>query len=176
MGRFDIWITFLSPQTWEKNGGKKKDGRRVGGGTANHHLDVYFNFTVFGWHLKNSNLGACDMSSLNKAAGKELTEKWYSCYLTSVTNVGGICVGSCFSRITNFWSFSHCGLQIPHMRPDKGTLQSDKDDSRLSLLWVPLRRPLFVSQKCFFFISSTTLTSAVVHAVQENNKSQGGKE
>lgn len=28
------------------------EGGREGGGTANHHLDVYFNFTVFGWHLK----------------------------------------------------------------------------------------------------------------------------
>lgn len=42
MGRFDIWITFLSPQTWEKNGGEKKDGRRHGGGDAKPSLRCLF--------------------------------------------------------------------------------------------------------------------------------------
>lgn len=126
-----ISIASDTREEWRKE--RKKEGGREGGGTANHHLDVYFNFTVFGWHLKNSNLCACDMCSLNMAARKERAEKWYSCYLTSATNAGGIWFGMQLFKNRNFKSFlSHTAVYKYHTWGlTKGTLQSDKHDSRL---------------------------------------------
>lgn len=46
------------------------EGGREGGGTANHHLDVYFNFTVFGWHLKTQPCVSVTRS-MNTPAGGE---------------------------------------------------------------------------------------------------------
>ena len=172
-----ISIASDTREEWRKE--RKKEGGREGGGTANHHLDVYFNFTVFGWHLKNSNLCACDMCSLNMAARKERVEKWYSCYLTSAKKKkhthtqGGFGFGGSFSRIANFKSFlSHTAVYKYHTWGlTKGTLQSDKYDSRLWRLtpgrwlrgdiWHHLyhawQDSFVLKKKSFSFISSAAL-------------------
>ena len=186
-----ISIASDTREEWRKE--RKKEGGREGGGTANHHLDVYFNFTVFGWHLKNSNLCACDMCSLNVAARKERAEKWYSCYLTSATNAGGIWFWKQFFKNHKLqeFSFAHCGLQIPHMRPDKRDTaiwqtwqQALKTDARKMTerryLTPPvpcttrLHRSDTAKKKTFLLRIKCCSTS--VHVAQENNKSQGGKE
>lgn len=50
------------------------EGGREEGGTANHHLDVYFNFTVFGVHLKTQS-SVSVTCSLNTPVGETLREK-----------------------------------------------------------------------------------------------------
>lgn len=72
-------------EEWRKE--RKKEGGRDGGGTANHHLDVYFNFTVFGWHLKNSNLCVCESLFEHGLQGRSLEKCDIRC-LTRATNVG----------------------------------------------------------------------------------------
>lgn len=50
------------------------EGGREEGGTANHHLDVYFNFTGFGVHLKTQS-SVSVTCFLNTPVGETLREK-----------------------------------------------------------------------------------------------------
>lgn len=46
------------------------EGGREGGGTANHHLDVYFNLTGFGWRLKTQSHVSVTCSLNTPVGGK----------------------------------------------------------------------------------------------------------
>ena len=175
-----ISIASDTREEWRKE--RKKEGGREGGGTANHHLDVYFNFTVFGWHLKNSNLCACDMCSLNMAARKERVEKWYSCYLTSAkkkkhthTHRGDLVLEAVFQesqtsrvffrtlRSTNTtheaWQKGHCNLTNMTAGSEDWRPEDDWEEISDTTCTMHDKTPSFWyrKKKSFSFISSAAL-------------------
>lgn len=90
------------------------EGGREGGGTANHHLDVYFNFTVFGWHLKTQSCVSVTCS-LNTPVGEKRSGK---------SDLGA--TGR--DIFNNFYGFITINSKLPHTRTDKQTRESADGD------------------------------------------------